>query len=230
MDTLSLRPSDIDYHGITLRVVLLEINGQTVFDQAAPFDASTTSIYSTICKECFASTNGGIASCGNPDIAVRRHDDVVSWYIVDPDFVPPNVAPNQIWSFLRKDYERVLQNNASSLPDFTSEEIQTLLGRNSLFPSEMGLYTIPDLDDDPQGRKFLDSVDRVVTAGRFEITNTPASYFSVRVGIETTGVPECVVAIGMIDKLCSIRFVENPRFPLWLTSNEVQARMTHYTA
>lgn len=228
LDRFAVRSQVVEYHQIQLPVLCLELNGQFLSNRAAPFTAAADSIHTQVCEECYAGTCGQSPSCGQADIAVRRHGELIYWYLIDPDINPANLPPRQIWSFARADYEQQLSGNATSLPPFDSAEIECLLNRCNLFSPSLGLYTLPDLPADPQGRGFLAAVEHVVRAGGFEIAAAPAHSQLIRVGIETPGVPECVVELALHGERCVIRFVENPDFPLWVTSAEVQRQMARY--
>lgn len=239
MATIEVQENQIEYYGHALRVFSVRLDGQLVSDSFQRFDASTEAIASRICKECYASTGGGIATCGNADIAVRRHEDCIYWFLADHEYVEPlipNVPLNHVWAFPLEDYELLLNGNASGLPDFNLADIKLILKRATIYRPELGLYTIPDLDDDPQGRRLLDVIARLLdviarsSTTDLRICPPPADYRTIRVGIESEGIPETVVEIGMVNHRCAVRFVAHPSFPLWLTSDILHHDMTSIAA
>ncbi len=228
MDTLRIAENTIDYEGIPLSVLAIEINGRRITDRAAPFTAAARVIYSHICLECFASTRGQLRSCSDADLEVRRDREEVYWFLANANCNPAGVAPAQVWSFDRGEYEQQLTGTASQLPPLAADEITELLQRNQPIPPNWGLYTTLDLPDDPQGREFLAAVNAILSRGDFVISHAPREFPTIRVGLESAGVPECVVEVGRVANRCALRFVEDPQFPLWVTSDEVDRLMIRY--
>ena len=206
----------------------VRIDGQLVSDSFQLFDASTEIIASHVCEECYAGSGGQIATCGHADIAVRRHEDTIYWFLADYEYVSPltpNARLNQVWSFLLETYELQLNGDTSRLPDFSMADIQLILNRATIYPAEFGLFTIPDIDGDPQGRQLLDVIGRSITANDLVIVAAPETYRTITIGIESEGIPEVVIDVGVINRRCAIRFVAHPSFPLWLTSDEIHRNM-----
>jgi hypothetical protein len=223
--TIEVRENQIEYHGHTLRVLAVHIDHQLVSDSFALFDASSETVASHICAECYAAAGGELATCGHYDIAVRRREDTIYWFLADHEYVSPlmqDVPLNHVWSFPLENYERQLNANASGLPDFNLADIHLVLRRATIYRAELGLFTIPDVDDDPQGRLLLDVVARSIAADDLAICPPPDRYRTIRIGIETDGVPETVVEVGIVNQRCAMRFVAHPSFPLWLTCGEIQ--------
>lgn len=207
------------------------IDGQLVSDSFQLFDAATETIASRICEECYAATGGAIVTCSGPDIAARRHASTVYWYLADHESASPlvpNVPLNQVWSFPSEQYESHLNGNSSRLPDFSSPEIQLILNRATIYRPELGLFTIPDIDDDPQGRQLLDFIAQCIASRDWKVCPAPETYRTITVGIEAKGIPEVVVQVGKVNEHGAICFVSNPSFPLWLTSERIERRVAAF--
>lgn len=231
MSTIEVRESVVDYVGHVLHVRTVYLDGQLASDQFEPFTASCSSISSEICEECFCATGGGITTCGDRNIAVRRHGALVYWFFADVESLIPlrfHAPLDSVWSFAVDDYETQLQGSAERLPDFTFRDVRLLLGRGMIYPRQLGLYTIPDLEDDPQGRALLDNIQEVAPTESMTICESPEHFRTIRIGIETEGVPETIIEIGVVDGKPAVRFVANPGFPLWLTSELIQLRFANY--
>jgi hypothetical protein len=231
MSTIEVHENTVSYIGRTLRVRAVYLDAQLASDEFEPFDASSDLINSGICKECYASTGGHITTCNDRNIAVRRHGDTVYWLFADCDWIHPlriDVPLDRVWEFTVDEYETQLQGSADRLRDFTSADVRLLLGRGTIFQRHLGLYTIPELEDDPQGRNLLDIIEEVAATHDMTICDAPERYRTIRVGIETEGVPETILEIGSIDDKPVVRFVANPGFPLWLTSALIQQRFAGF--
>jgi hypothetical protein len=222
--TIEVHKNEIEYYGRTLRVLAVRIDGQLVSDSFQLFDASTESIASDICEECYAATDGAIATCGHSNIAVRKHEDTIYWFLADHEYVAPlipNVPLNHVWSFPLKNYELQLNAKTSCLPEFNSVDVQLILNRPAIYGPKLGLYTIPDVEGDPQGRMLLDVIAQAIKSVDLEICPAPENYRTIMIGIDSEGIPETVVEIGLVNHRCAMRFVAHPSFPLWLTSDEI---------
>lgn len=231
MSAIEVHEKTIDYYGHALRVFAVYLDGQLASGDFERFKASSVLISSEICQECYAATGGGIVTCGEPDIVVRRHGDFVYWFLADREWVRPlipDVALGHVWSFPVESYESQLEGSTANLPDFGSAEVRSILNRARIFPRQLGLYTIPEIEDDPQGRGLLDIIQEVAEAGDWTICEAPESFHAIRIGIETTGVPETIVEVGKVNRECAVRFVANPGFPLWLTSELIRQRFTRF--
>lgn len=232
VSTFEVRERQVDYYGHTLRVFAVRIDGQLVSDTFGRFDASADSITSEICEECYAATGGQIAICGEDNIAVRRHGDTVYWFLAVRERVVPmldDVASNHVRSFPRRAYEKELSSDASPLRDFDSRDIHWILNLEPVYPAHLGLFTIPDVEDDPQGRRLLDVVARVVQSRDLVVCDAPAESRTIRIGIDTKGVPEVVVEMGKATRGYAMRLVANPGFPLWLTCDSMgEAILTYF--
>jgi hypothetical protein len=241
---LEIQPNSVNYAQRTLDLVAIRIDGRELWDRSAPFNASTSEIHTSICEECYCAFGGVGGGCNvTPNVLVRRHGHIVYWYLVDPFFnpirsnsaiglekYPTDLAPNQIWTFSSTQYENALGGDVKVLGDFTSAESCELIGRSVLLPSALALYTEPTITGDELGREFLNSIECIVKAGGFEITDQPQSFIELTVGADSHGIPECRVQIGAVDGDCSVRFIEHPTFPLWLSSDEISRRLTRYVA
>jgi hypothetical protein len=142
----------------------------------------------------------------------------------------PDVTLGHVWSFTVESYESQLDGSAAQLPGFTNEDMRSIFRRARIFPRQLGLYTIPELDDDPQGRGLLDIIQEIAATDNMTLCEAPASFHTIRIGIETGGVPETIVEVGNVSGACAVRFVANPEFPLWLTSDEIRRRFASYLA
>jgi hypothetical protein len=101
------------------------------------------------------------------------------------------------------------------------------LEARSIYPARLGLFTIPDLADDPQGRRLLDPISRIVEAAQMTICSAPASARRITVGIESPGIPEVIVELGRVERRCAMRFVQNPSFPLWVSAEKIHHELAH---
>jgi hypothetical protein len=144
--TLEIREDHVDYFDLRLPVFSVLIDGEVISDRVAPFTAAASSIESRICEECYGASKGELACCSAANIAVRRHNDAVFWFLADDGLVcppAPNIALNQVWSFRLDDYELLLPGNTSQLPDFTAEEMRLILKRGASIPLASGCSPSP---------------------------------------------------------------------------------------
>ena len=51
---------------------------------------------------------------------------------------------------------------------------------------------------------------------------------TILIGIEVPGVPEVVIELGRVHERCAVRFVSNPSFPAWVTSDAVERELASY--
>jgi hypothetical protein len=233
VDRIDVFENQIEYYGHAMRVLAVQINGQLVSESFQLFDASTETIASQICEECYASSGGEIATCGQSDIAVRKHGNRIYWFLADHEYVTPlitNIPLNHVWAFPLDNYESQLNANTSRLPDFSSTDIRLILSRATIYPPELGLFTIPDLEADPQGRILLDVITQVINSDDLTICSAPENYRTIRIGIETEGIPETIVEVGIVDGRVALRFVAHPSFPLWLASDEIHRNLSSLAA
>jgi hypothetical protein len=133
-----------------------------------------------------------------------------------------------VWSFPVESYESQLEGSTAELPDFDNADARSILNRGRIYPRHFGLYTIPELKDDPQGRALLEIIEEVAATNDMTICDAPVRFRTIRVGIETEGVPETIIEIGLVDRKPAVRFVANPGFPLWLASELIQQRFANY--
>jgi hypothetical protein len=237
MANLEVMERTIEYSGSLLRVLAVRVDGELLSDSFAPFDAATNELHSRICEVCYGATRGSIVSCGPPDYAVRRRGDTIYWYrrdgywsqdhLNDDETISGDWEAVDMLNFSVVEYESCLQDSSAGLPDFNLEDVRFLLGRCRVFSSDLGLYTIPDLDDDPQGRRLLRGINQLIREGDLTLASAPAQFRTVRVGIETPGIPEMVVQLGRSKQVDVIRLVANPGFPFWLTSPSLAASTAH---
>lgn len=224
MATIAVQENRIEYYGHTLRALTVLIDGQLVSDSFQVFDASCEAIASRICEECYAATGGAIATCGHEDIAVRRHEDGVYWFLADHEHVVPlieNVALSHVWGFPQEQYEGELGGCADELPDFEAEDVRMLLNRATIYRPELGLFTIPDVENDSQGRLLLDVIAGASQANDLEVCSAPEQCRTIRIGIETEGIPEVIVETGIANRRRAFRLVSGPSLPVWLTSDGI---------
>jgi hypothetical protein len=231
VSTLEIRDSTIHYKGHAILAFAVYLDGQLVSAAFERFNASSDEISTEICRDCSIERNGIGVSCGDANIAVRKHGDLVYCFLTDLDWIRPllpDVAHGQVWSFPVASYESQLEGSTAQLPGFTNEDVRSILNRGRVFPRQLGLYTIPELDDDPQGRELLEIIQEVAATDDMTICETPTSFRTIRIGIETDGVPETIVEVGNTNDGCAVRFVANPGFPLWLTSEAIRKRFARY--
>jgi hypothetical protein len=231
VSTLEISDSTIHYKGHAIPACAVYLDGQLVSGAVERFQASSEEIWTEICRDCSIERKGIAVSCGFANIAVRRHGDLVYWFLTDFDWIRPlldDAAHGQVWSFSVTSYEAQLEGSTAQLPDFTSADARSILNRGRVFPRQLGLYTIPELEDDPQGRELLEIILEVAATEDMTLCDAPASFRTIRIGIETDGVPETIVEVGNVKGGCAVRFVANPKFPLWLTSEAIRERFARF--
>ncbi len=243
MASLEVSEREIEYVGCSLRVFVVRVNGEVLSESFAPFDAASDELNLGICEECYAATRGSIMSCGGPDYAVRRHADTIYWFLTKGGWDPeeddwcnnardydPTVDRDwkaiNVLEFTVRDYETQVQGSSAGLPDFSADDLRLLLNRCRLFPWQLGLYTIPDLDGDSQGRLLLRGISQFVRKSEIALAMAPERFRTIRVGIETPGIPEVVFDLGESTQGIAIRLLENPNCPFWLTSPDL-AELIH---
>jgi len=225
MDTLSIKPNIIYYAGIPLKVVRLIINGQEISDETAPFKASDSLVHPTICYECYAS--GSCPSCGDPFTFVRRQGEFIYWCLTARG-VGGKLSQNAIWKFSKANYESIASGSTAHLPVLTSQDIASVLTLSFPHHCDKGIYSIPELRGDSQGRGLLYLLEDIFEAKRFSLCSEPTQYRTITIGVEGNGVSECVVDVGMAEGRCCIRFSKTPTFSAWITSAEIHRSMTRY--
>lgn len=221
---LEVSAAGLNYAGLVLQVRTVRIDGELISNTFPIVDASSESIPRRICEECYAASNGAIATCGDLDIAVRAHDQTVYWFAADREGASPltsAAALSHIWSFPIADYETQFGGTASALPGFDPSDIRLILVRGAIYRPHLGLFTIPDLAGDPHGRQLLEVIEEASKSTDFAISPVPEQFRRVRIGLETKGIPETVLDVGVAGRQTAIRFRAHPSFPLWLTADDL---------
>lgn len=236
MAELRIHPAPVEHGGFVVPLLAVEIDGHIVSAEFPPFDASAQSIGTTTCLECYVATHGKVTFCGSlPEgidshdvIGIRRHQDQIYWFHQHDQWscpIIPGFPKDHVWSFPVANYERELGGESSTLPDFSIEDILRILNMGVRFQPADGLFTIPEIDNDPQGRRLLRLIDEIARSDKLQLCQPPNETTSIRIGIESPGLPECCIQIGQNDRSYAILFEDNPAIPHWLTSTLIDERL-----
>lgn len=187
----------------------VRLDDGTHWPDAHPFAADADRIVLSECLECY--------HCGSPNTLVRQAGDAIVWLRSQDDFWP-EFEFGEAKVFARKHYESVLGGSAANLPQLSGREIRTEIQSQRLPQPRDGLYRIPEVADDSQGRTWLDRLIAAILVldDSVRIIEAPEEILEIRVGLEIPGVPEVVTQLGMVDNDVAVLLAALPRFPLWI--------------
>lgn len=229
MDRLAVQQHQIPYGSFALDVVRIVVNEELIAQSGAPLKASDSCVYLRVCEECYATTQGGIPNCDEPDVEVRQYQEIIVWYLRGSGYPRPEQIL-RVWCFQKEDYERVLSGNSAELPKLSTTEINAFFDYIDLPRIQTGLYTIPDVPSDPQGWKLLESIRRIVSVKEYLLSNEPSDFRTITIGIDADPFYECGIDVGLIGDRCSIRLIDFGVPPIWITSDEIQCQMSRFVS
>lgn len=216
MNRLEVKLHDVDLHDSTLgRHSLLQVlvDGAVLTNSAEPFTAGQDLIILEQCLDC--------GMCGLPSLAVRRHGNHVLWFEYyetwsnDSSFVPI-----EFFAFDRDQYEAALGTGFSGdLPEVSGAYVASLIARRGFPDWCQGLYTIPDLEGDPQGRVTLRELREsfITDTERLGVVADREPKLRLRIGLERPGTPEAIYEIGDSDGELAVKLVWLPHCPVWIS-------------
>lgn len=196
------------------------VDGRTLSDCAHPFDAGDDQIVMQECDHC--------GHCGHPSVAVRRYGGLIYWfgYVPEPRGGDPFFDAGDFRAFDPAQYEAALgRGRVDDLPEMSRADVTALIAGRRFPDWHDALYTIPDLEGDPQGRVALRELAEAFRsdAEAFYVEDVSRSKLTLRIGLELPGTPEAVYEIGECDSGLAARPVALPDCPVWISGPALSA-------
>lgn len=216
MNRLRIEPYDVELEMADLgrySLVRVFVDDRLEASKAEPFAAGDDSIILDQCLCC--------GMCGMPEIEVRRLEDEVLWFRVDSEPLR-DLGPSwaEVRIFARDEYEAALgKDSTENLPEVSGKDVLAFVNEQRFPDWHDGLYTIPDIEEDPQGRVALRELRESLQADGDELFVVPAATTTLRlrIGLELPGTPEAVYEIGDDDGRLAVKLVALPTCPVWIT-------------
>ena len=236
MANISVKPAPVEHGNQIVPLLSVTIDSQLISKTFPPFDASSESIGTSTCLECYVATRGDVAFCGSlPDgldstdvIGIRRHQNMIYWFHQHDEWSCPilkGAAKHRIWQFDPFEYESQLGGDSSGLPDFSSTDIQRVIRFSSIPNPERAISRIPSCSVDRLGRKLLDLINSTKTDDGLQIVQQPKDVVPYEIGIERNCASEVTFDAGITEGRYALRLIRSPTYPFWLSSDMINERM-----
>jgi hypothetical protein len=222
MTTIGVERTEYEYAGRQLPVLRVRIEGTLFGEEFFPFDAASKEIYRHICPECYASA--GIPACGSPEFKVVQHNGQVYWLCNLEHARLQSLAAAEQYNFVfvSRYYEQQLGGSTQMLPSLLAADLELAWESIPKFPSKLGLFTLPEIEQDSQGRKMLELLAAVNFLQDAKLMNAPIQPHMFQVGIDLPGTPILELEWGRQDGCYQLRFPIKSLSGIWLRSKAIQ--------
>ena len=187
----------------------VSIDGESITQDAKPFDASHEKIILRECDYCYF--------CGMPEVSVRRTDDRhVIWFVDLDDDHSPTIGRDRVFEFELETYQTKLGGATDELPHLSLHEFERIIAAFDFPSAEDALYTIPDLPNDSLGKRTLSRIGDALADDRIEMRlELPRNIKKLNIGLDIEKIPESQIAIGQLGSETVFRFEQLPSLPVW---------------